>query len=265
MEKNILTKKIQTKTLEMLKEIKKIFDQNDIPFYLAYGTALGCVRHKGFIPWDDDIDIYVKSSDYSKIQKVFLTENTGNLILHDYTTQKNYPYYFPKIVAKDTYLKEKDLEHIDYSCGVYIDIFLLSDSTENNVVNFFREKQRYFYYGLLHAYYSNFDSKIKKMITTVTKTLFNPNKIQKKLYENYMKTYDKSSYLIDTGRFGKASYLPKEMFESDLRMRFEDDDFPIPKLYDEYLRGCYGDYMKLPPKEMQVSNHNFIEIILDKE
>ena len=106
-----LESKLQDIQLQILKELSTIFMKHDIKFFLAYGTLLGCVRHKGFIPWDDDVDIYILGEDYPKIKRIFDTEDTGNLVLQDYDTQ-SYPYCFPKVIDKRTLLKEDTYKHL---------------------------------------------------------------------------------------------------------------------------------------------------------
>lgn len=260
MKKETQTQIIQDKTLQMLELLKKLFDDNDIPFFLACGTALGCVRHKGFIPWDDDVDIYIKSRDYLKVRKLFMENNTENLILHDYQTIKEYPHYFPKIIAKDTYLLEKGLEHLDYKCGVYIDIFILQETSNIGFIRMINEKKRYFYYCLIHSYYSNFHSISRKLISKIIRKIINPYNIQQKLYNMYLKTYNDSEYVIDTGTFGKQAMIKAEIFNESINMDFQGNEFPMPVCYEEYLKHYYGNYMQMPPEMERKSNHNFVQI-----
>ena len=96
-----LTKKMQIKEISMLKKLASVFEEKGITFFLACGTSLGCARHKGFIPWDDDIDIYVFGRDYEKIKSVFGDGAIDNLEFQDYSITRDYPYPYPKIVATD--------------------------------------------------------------------------------------------------------------------------------------------------------------------
>lgn len=255
-----LTRKLQTKELEMLIKLTEILDANDIKYTLAFGTALGCIRHRGFIPWDDDVDIHILGRDYEKLKKIFSNQDTGNLVLHDFETVSNYPYSFPKIVAKDTILVEKSLEHIDYKCGVYIDIFLLQETSDNFLIRFLQEKKRYFYYVLIRSYYMKYNSLIRKIICNFVKKNIIPFDIQRKLYDIYMNKSKSSEYYIDIGSFGKKALVKKDIFASFENMEFEGRKFSIIKKYDEYLRHYYNDYMILPNLKSRVSNHNFSKI-----
>ena len=164
MDTDDLTKNIQKIELSMLDELSKILDKHEIRYFLAFGTALGCIRHRGFIPWDDDVDLYLWGEDYPKLKKVFETEKIENLELHDFSTQKGYPYVFPKIVNKKTILVENSLKHLDYKCGVYIDIFPLFGIPNNKLLKGLFESIRYFRYCVIRAYYSYDDNRITKKI-----------------------------------------------------------------------------------------------------
>lgn len=255
MDKEGLTVRLQKKELQMLEELSEILDRNHIPFFLAYGTALGCIRHKGFIPWDDDVDIFVKGNDYPRIKEIFKTQNTGNLQLHDYDTVRNYPYCFPKIVAGDTLLIEKALTHIDYQGGVYIDIFPLAEVSDNIIVRTVKSIYRYICYSIIRAYYYNYKSTFRKIFSQIVRKWINPVKIQKKIFAEYIRSEkDCKFYLgsIDAGELYKKQY-----FDSVVYMPFEESRMPMAVDYDNILTEYYGDYMKLPDEENRVSNHNF--------
>lgn len=258
-----IIKELQKKELSMLRLFSEIMDRNNIPYFLACGTMLGCIRHAGFIPWDDDVDIYIFGEDYPKLKEVFLSQDTGILELHDYTTKANYPYSFPKIVAKDTVLIEKSLSETDYKCGVYIDVFLLPGTSNNSFIRTVLEVKRYFYYCLLRAYYFNFKTKKRKFISHFVRKLINPVKVQRKLYNYYMKKIGDSKYLVDTGVFWKHALLRRSLFDSSVRMTFESIELPVPADYEAYLTDYYGDYMQLPNKEDRVSNHCFEKLIIN--
>lgn len=262
---NDITTALQKKELNMLLELQAIMKENNIPFFLACGTTLGCVRHHGFIPWDDDVDVYIFGSDYPKLQEAFKSGRySGSLELHDYTTQKNYPYPFPKIVAKGTYLKETAVDACDYDCGVYIDVFLLSDVSDSRLVRWMEEKKRYFYYCLLRAYYHKYND-WRSIINKVAKKVVNPVKAHEGLIKCCEMTKKQGSYVIDTGVFGKQALLKKEWFAGSEHMNFCGHFLPVPSGYDAYLAAYYGDYMQLPPEENRVSGHYIESLVIDGE
>lgn len=251
-----ITQILQKHELGMLCHIKEIFLKNNIKFYLACGTALGCVRHGGYIPWDDDIDIYIYGSDYERVKSIFLSQETGNLQFQDYSTVKGYPYTFPKIVDTSTELIEKSLSHLSYKCGVYIDIFPIFGISENFFVRNIFEAIRYFRYCILKAYYFKYHSLHMKLLNTLCRLLTNPNNIQNKLFQTYTKEFNNSKFLIDPGTFGKNALLCKEYFSDSIFMPFEGNNMPMPNMFHEYLQDYYGDYLKLPSENEQVSRHH---------
>ena len=260
-----LTEKLQKKEMEMLVQLSGILEQNNIPFWLACGTTLGCVRHQGFIPWDDDVDIYVMGKDYPRLKEVFATQDTGNLCLQDYLTVDGYPYSFPKVVALDTVLVEKDLTHLQYRGGVYIDIFLLQETSANSLVRFCSEKVRYIRYCLLRSYYFDFSSSLRKVMHWLVKAFVNPESVQTRLYRRYVKGLKKPGFLVDTGTFGRQALLDSGYFAETDKLPYEGALMPVPGDYHGYLAHYYGDYMRLPDEDKRVSNHDFETLIFRDE
>lgn len=258
MDNGELTKKLQNKELQMLKELSELLKRNKIPFFLAYGTALGCARHKGFIPWDDDVDIFIKGTDYPKLKEVFKKQDTGNLSLHDYDTVKNYPYFFPKIVAKDTLLVERSLKHIEYRGGIYIDIFPLAEMPDNAFLRNILKIRRYLYYSLIRGCHYNFKSVLKKATGRIAKRIIDPINMQRKLYREYIRPV--KGCKLYSGSVDSGEVYRKEYFDETIYMPFEDTSMPMAACYKNILEEYYGDYMTLPKEESRVSNHNFERI-----
>lgn len=262
--KDTLTELLQKKEFEMLKKLSSIFEDNGIEFFLACGTSLGCARHEGFIPWDDDIDIYIHGYDYDKVKAVFSNGTIDNLQFQDYTTVQNYPYPFPKIVATDTVLVEESLKHLSYHCGVYIDVFPLVEANNNKMVRFVSEKIRYFRYSELKAYYFKFGG-AKKILNAIATSFVKPNKIQKKLYKQYKARQYSPLVVVDAGTFGKQALLDAYNFDGVEMMPFEGVSMPMPRGYKNYLIGYYGDYMKLPEESQRVARHHIKKLVIEGE
>lgn len=260
-----ITRILQKKEMKMLCDLKKILDKNGITFFLACGTALGCARHSGFIPWDDDIDIYIRGKDYEKLRSVFSSQNTGNLQFQDYSTVKGYPYTFPKIVSDDTVLCEESIKHLDYNCGVYIDVFPIYGVTDNKMLRIVKEKVRYLRYAILKAYYFNYSSGIRGILSKVVHLVVNPYKIQERLAHTYMSDSDGKTVMIEPGVFGTAALLQSKQFEDVILMKFEGEMMPMPIGYKEYLTEYYGNYMELPPENQRVARHHISRLCIPDE
>lgn len=266
MEDKYITTVLQSKQLDMLKELDVLFKQNNITYFLACGTALGAKRHNGFIPWDDDVDIYVFGSDYNKIKNV-LYKSQGNLQFQDYETNHEYPYVFPKIVSKDTILIEESLSHLQYNCGVYIDVFPLFSVSDSTIIRNLTEIYRYILYAIHRLYFHSFQSRVRSIISKIIRVLFKPEKIQKKLLRMYTKPKRCTKYLVDSGVFWKHALLIRSDFDNAKLMKFEDSMFPVPANVEEYLKNYYGDYMRLPDEKERISGHHisrlYIKDIID--
>lgn len=251
---------LQKRLFEDLCLLRDILDKNNIVYYLAYGTLLGAVRHKGFIPWDDDVDIYINVEDLPRLRKVFENES-GRLTLHDYTTQPDYPYSIPKIVDKKTVLKEKAFKHLNYCCGLYIDVFPLIGIPDNFIMKSYLEKMRYFYYGLIKYY--NIEQGRFPAIHHAIKKYINLNGAQKGLDKNLLSVSRSGAMVTDPLAFEARLQYPKEYFSNTTDMLFEGELFKIPANYEEYLRKTYGDYMQLPPEDKRFPTHDFFFKILE--
>lgn len=246
--------------LEILVEIDKYCSENGIEYFLDSGTLLGAVRHKGFIPWDDDIDILMPRKDYEIFKKKFNASNKRyKLLTHDLCD--DYYYLFGKVVDTSTTLIEDIGRQPIKDFGVYVDIFPIDGLPDSSVgKSIIREKL-----WLFRAMWD--DSLLEKPRT---------NKFVKKIRfkVSHMIGWKKLCRILDNtvkkNDFRKVKYcgniiaaskkkrqVRSEVFKSYTMLDFEDKQFRAPVGYKEYLTELYGDYMKLPPKEKQVSNHVF--------
>lgn len=243
---------IQKKELKILLDVKNFCDKNDIDYFLMYGTLLGAVRHKGFIPWDDDIDICMTREDYMKFKKSYKSESFK---IHDYDTVQEYPYILPKVVDDSVHYKEKSISHLDYYSGAFIDIFILDGISNNIIIRKIDTFLVYILYGIHRFYFTNQNrifSKIKKVI---------PIFCILKSYNNWYSKYNLSSSIYC--RFSQdvynRHYMKTNLFNRLKVLSFEGHQVKVPFDYDEILSFWYGDYMKLPPIEEQIPHHNILE------
>lgn len=252
--------KLQEEQCNLLKKLIKLLDDNKIDYWLAFGSALGAVRHNGFIPWDDDVDIYINGRQYEKLCQIFYGKEIDNMRLDD-ASNRDYPFTFPKIIDVSTKLIENRFSHLTYVGGIYIDIFPLysvSNCALFRKIGYFR---RYLDYVIVEAHYGNGDrlSFPKKIFKSFFK-LFDPHKAQKRLYKRYKKGFSPIldfKYLSEPLRFHDKHLHYTKNFNGYDEHVFEDFNVKIPKCCEEYLTTQYGDYMRFPPLDQRKPCHSF--------
>lgn len=255
--------KLQQELYTMLEKLVDILNDNQIKYWLAYGTTLGAIRHNGFIPWDDDVDIYIDGKDYAKLQKIFSVGEVNGLRLDDYLLCKDYPYTFPKIVNAHTKLIEKRFEHLNYISGIYIDIFPLYSVSTNKILRYIGYKYRYFNYAIVESKWAKIDSNSSKAKRIFSKILsvFNAENAQKRLYKNYCHGIkDGSVFLCEPLQFNDKHLHYFAHFNGYVDHVFEKKMMHVPIKYEEYLISQYNNYMEYPPENEKHPSHNFVYI-----
>lgn len=257
--------------LEILKNFIEICNKLNLTYYLDCGTLLGAIRHKGFIPWDDDIDVIMPRPDYDEFM-----QKAGELLkpeyfLQNYNTDKQFQQAFSKIRDSRTTFIEKEIINLDINHGIYIDIFPLDgynpeneEQNKKNEENFYllrlQTQRRFEGFKILPEKQEKFkisDKKYGKM------TNYELNIEKEKIAKQY--DYDKCKYVKSYySDFADNTPIPKEIFEKGELKPFESIMANVPQGYDEYLERLYGDYMKLPPLEKRVSKHNAKVIDVNK-
>lgn len=269
METNISFEEMKKIEINILERVDKVCRANGLKYSLTGGSLIGAIRHKGFIPWDDDIDIMLPRPDYEKLEKIMLKKPIEGLKYMSYNTQGDYYYPYAKVVSTETTLKEYKLPEIkDY--GVFIDIFPIDGTYKNPIRRYILAKKLGILGHLLRmSFYEEQISrkKIKKYIKNII-SIF----AKKVGFENWINKIDKVMRKIDyteseyvSGLYGdmtikKRKAYTKDMFEDLCEANFENIKVLIIKRYDECLTDLYGEYMKFPPSEKQVSNHSFERI-----
>lgn len=248
---------LQSVLLMILSEVDELLTRNGIPYFLDGGTALGAVRHKGFIPWDDDLDIVIMPDDYQKFVEVCRSQLNNN----KYTFEEahiDWPLCFCKIKLNGTVIDEIDA-FPSQNKGIYIDIFCLDYARKSKLGRFFQFLLgRVFTAGMLAQKPYTTDDKLKKLLILFTRQLYKVKPIKNWIYRQ-VRCQKKSDYLSavwDRTRSNWKKYFCKrEIFNSSIEMDFEGKKFPVCSGYDEYLTNLYGNYMILPPKDKRVGLH----------
>ena len=251
-------RQLQMVELEMLIEMDRICRKYGIKYSLDGGTLLGAVRHKGFIPWDDDIDVIMLREEYVKFRKACKEDlDTGRFFFQDYRTDANYRWGYAKFRRKGTQFIRLGQEHLKQNSGVFMDIFVVDNVPDGYVA---KRLHHFVCFLIRKALYSEVGKQNEKnpLIRTVYEFM---SKIPRdKIFHvrnclaahtNKKRTEQISHYTLEYPK--KCRYgLPRECFDEMIEMEFEGRTFWGFKKYDLYLSSYYGDYMTLPPKEKQV-------------
>ena len=254
-DKSLTIEEIQKQSVKILYAIDSICRQEGIKYFLAYGTLLGAVRHNGFIPWDDDIDVQMPRDDYDRFEEYCKnhSEELYPLVLFSQETESRYPYVIDRL-CDTRYTIKKDDEK-DYGMGLFVDIYPL-DGMGNNINEAISIERR------VHPLCSMFcqSSKkyikigrtwgIKKIIAKYRKFIY--AKFRGKHYfgkqiDSISKehNYDDSDFVgcVVWRTYGKRDIYKKEWFDELIEHKFEEKMLMIPKHYDSILSSIYGDYM----------------------
>ena len=259
----------QLKEIELgiLQKIDSFCKKNSLRYFLCGGTLLGAIRHKGFIPWDDDIDIYMPREDYEKFASLFNEDSNFHHKFICMENNKDYCLPFGKVVCTDTTLLETQVQST-CGMGVYVDVFPL-DGLGNSLDKAKKIIAKCGRYRMLLEL-----SKSKKRKTTFVnvianlccRVLFWGRHL---LYSRYLKAAKKNSFVNSKYvAFSGAYYGEREIMEHDVFLNsrlheFEKGFYPVPIGYDTYLTKLYGEYMRLPPIEKRVTHHSFIAYYME--
>ena len=268
-------RKLQLEQLEILKEVDRICRKNNIPYYITGGTMLGAVRHKGFIPWDDDIDVSMLRKDYEKFCKVCKKDlDEEKFFLQTWDTDKYYPYQYGRVRKNHTLYIRPGHENAKHHNGINIDLFPVDNVPDNRILcRIYKtgcELFRKMLYAPVGAVRST--SRLEKIIYRIL-SCFGKERV-KRYFNNWIKFFGKFyssrvdavgfAYRLsstDKKKLGKDNYyemyhgMKLEKIKDLTEYSFEGMKFYGVRDYDYYLRTLYGDYMTLPPVEKRSGEH----------
>jgi lipopolysaccharide cholinephosphotransferase len=251
-------KKIQ---LILLKELLKILNYNKIEYFLYYGSLLGAVRHKGFIPWDDDIDLGMTRENYEKFKNIKIEKNFLKILApgigHDC------PYFFIKFYSTQ-YIFQEDMDCQFDGLGVNIDVFPIDYIPKNSCLKYFQDSLislLVFIINLKVIPLSSVKGVIKFFALKIIKKILQPLKVGvltslvNKICNHPRKT-DKMGCRASIYR--KREYFSSEIFQANIKTNFENIKCLIPREFDILLNEIYGNYMLPPNLNKRLSNHTLI-------
>lgn len=245
---------LQKEERSILAEIERLCGKYNIRYYIVGGTLLGAVRHGGFIPWDDDIDIAMYRDDYARFAQVCAAELGKDYFLQTFFTDKYYIQLMPKIRKNNTVLEIRETAGLKMHNGVFVDIFMLDYAKELDwrvkakhkfhwsMINLFMRRQQHNIENPLKRFLANMVP--GSLIVNLNDWVVSSRKPQR-LTVNYSSMY---GY--------KKQTFPTEYYGDGVDIKFDDLTVKAPKEYIKMLKQIYGDYMKLPPPEKRGNHHH---------
>lgn len=280
--REITSMEIKKLQLDMLLELDEYCRDNNLEYYMCGGTLLGAVRHKGFIPWDDDIDVLMPRKNYEWLLHNFNNRRKDNYKVVSVEIGDEMP-MMAKIVNTSTLLQSADGRDFDDCDKVFIDIFPLDELSNNKIIRiltcYVKEILIYCFHSSILDFaptkrYLDRDggifewrTKTRTAIKYVFMSLLHKTNGRfwgclannlSRLWEGQNTKYQGCMITGAHHNNGLSEILPKEVFSSTIKLEFEGHKLNAMIGYKEYLTSLYGDYMKLPPKDKQVSHHDFI-------
>ncbi|MCR5635650.1 MAG: LicD family protein [Clostridiales bacterium] len=264
--------KIKQTELVMMDEIDRICKKHDIKYFMVGGSLLGAVRHKGFIPWDDDFDIGMLRKDYNKFKKVCPKELKEGFCYQSYRDEKTSHYIFDKVRLKDTFFTTSFSGKFLIENGFFIDILVYDKTSDLKFLQKLHINALHAWKRVLNIKWYNKPRKNvhyykSRILLPVMRII--PFGFFHGVFEFLLRFYNfkkHGKHLIDgVGMNLKRGAFPADFFDDVIPMQFEDRVFPAPAKYDEYLRHWYGDrYNELLPYSTRKSGHNLTRIDLGK-
>lgn len=236
---------LQAEELNILEEIQDFCRTNDLRHYVIGGTLLGAIRHKGFIPWDDDIDIGLPRKEYDIFVKTF---KSSKLQLKHFTITRNFPYPYAKVTVNTITCIDSSNRMYNYATGPFVDVFPLDRLYKSERLNRFvllfirvfrtiasikavkKDTLNYRKHRILHTLLPISSVLIYKMIESFLKSR--------------LRTEGKIGNVY--GSYGNREMVPIEWFQESEFYQFETTSVPVISHYDDYLKQIYGNYIKIP-------------------
>ena len=263
MAKSVKINNLQKIELNILLDIDKLCKENNITYYLGEGTLLGAIRHQGFIPWDDDIDILMKREDYEKFLKLAPTNMKKKYEIQHASTIKNYwsPFIKVRYLGKTIY-KQNHISHLTCNNGPLVDIFPLDNvPKEDSLGQYIQSFKIRLYRGMIGLKLEYRKPKnIKQRVVKFLSRFYTINKLHKLLDKTFKKyNNDDNEFTVNLASYYsyKKQTVANDVYGTPRYVKFEGYDLPIPNKSEFLLTKIYGNYMELPPLEKRKIKHHF--------
>jgi len=253
---------LQQVELSILREFVRVCEAHGLRYYVAYGTLLGAVRHGGFIPWDDDIDVTMPRGDYNRFAEICASDLRPGFKWQSYATETHYPHWFGKVIKTDTIFRHALTERLSFQQAVYIDVFPLDGLAD-------RPWEALAQRALIRIcrFRLGVDVKrglVKRLVVQAARVL--PRQLAISVIEGMSRRFPSSEskqWICVGGPYShRRQSFPSRWFGDGARQSFQDLTVVGPTAWDEYLTQLYGDYMTPPPRLQRMTDHQVTEVQL---
>lgn len=259
--------------LDLLAEFDRVCRANDLEYFALYGTALGAVRHEGFIPWDDDLDVGMVRSEYERMTQIVNAELTDRFLFQTVDTDPHYGCMFGKLRMNESRCVDRISFGSPQHGGIFLDVFPLDAKATKRWARFEQRMMRYVGFRVLYLkagyLFMRGTSVPSRIIQFIARTSIRvvPRRLIIAVNDRYTRLGGKASpaeyvslfggYLYDADTVDPAWIRPLE------RVPFEDATIPVFANIDAYLSKIYGDYRQPPPPDKQIGHHELVELDFD--
>lgn len=267
---NVKITEIQDRLLEIAVYLEVFCKENNIDYYLMGGSALGAIRHKGFIPWDDDIDVFMTFDNYNKFAKACESNLDNKNYYFQKEGTKEWPLFFSKLRMNGTTFIEEDTKNRDMHQGFYVDIMCLNNVSDNKIYRYLQHLSARLVTAQTIAERGYItDSLLKKMVMNLTQ-IFVRGTIKKRLL-NFVRSLNKNKTNLVGHFFGRAKFkntsFPSAWLGKAKYVAFSNELLPVPSSVEKYLAMRYGDrFMEMPDektKSLYPSHSAFVDLNKD--
>ncbi len=243
--------------MELMRYVRDTCERNGLRYYMCGGTLLGAVRHGGYIPWDDDVDLAMPMPDYLKFIKI--VKNQGQyLSLNIFDYPDDYYNFFMRLINQDTYLKYWEYPFL-MTTGVSIDIFPLFGLPS-------QQKEREFFYKTIRLLNERYISTYIENDKDTQKVISTRHNLQRQI-EDMMEQYsfDECEWIGNVlSKYREKEIMPRAIYQDYVHLKFENDLFAAAGGYVDYLSRMFGDYMQLPPERDRMNTHDYNAYVVNK-
>lgn len=264
-------RKLQLKELESLVYFNDFCQRNELRYYLLGGCVIGAIRHGGFIPWDDDIDIIMPRRDYERMLRLWKQQESGERFLMLKTDGKIFTgNCFATLIDTSATMVKENQKDIEVPHGIVTDIFPMDGCPDKKLQRYFQYYHAMMYSLFITEFVPEKHGKAMRFICSLLLKLAPSREIRTKIWKKHeqkMKKYGFNTHKKCTELCAGPHYMlneyPQVAFAKAEYHEFEGLSVPLPQGYDEYLTMAFGDYMQMPPEDKQIPHHDLVALDLE--